>query len=615
MRGNVRGVAPAAAAVLLVSLALAGPLVAADGSAAPVTVLVSRAGGDGRGGDGNSLTPTISADGRYIAFTSRARNLDPAAPSGGLEIYLRDTVAKTTTLVSRASGASGAAADGDSGGPTISADGRYVAFHSSAGNLSPEDVAPDDVYLRDTVAKTTTLVSRASGASGAAADGESFAAAISADGRHVAFESQANNLSSADKDENSYDIFVRDLDTGLTELVSRAGGPDGAGGSDTSYEPTISGDGSRVAFFSRAPLTADDRDGENFPGDVFVRDRTASTTTLVSRATGADGAPSEVESQDPAISADGRYVAFVSDAKLTGQRGFERNVFVRDLAAATTALATVGDVDNRGRPERHPSISADGRYVAFQSAGNHLTQVDSPNRMDVFVRDMQLGLTVDASRASGELGVPGDGPSFDPSISADGAFVAFDSRATNLSGADQDKFSDVFLRRPVYAKEAPLPKCAGRTATIIGSGRSETLTGTKRSDVVLALGGDDRVSGLTGADAICAGPGRDRVEAGPNGGNGGFDLVLGGPGADRLSLGPELGTLKGGAGNDVLIGSKGGDNLYGGPGNDLLRGGPNPHYNSDFLFGGPGNDVLLGGPGPNSLRGGPGHNHLVGGNR
>ncbi len=599
-----------ATAFLVLSIALATAAVAAGDSAAPVTVLVSRAGGDGPSGDANSVTPSISADGRYVAFASRARNLVPGTEGHGLQIYVRDLVARTTTLVSRVSGVDGVAADSGATNPTISADGRYVAFSSGAENLSSEDVTYGDVFVRDLATGTTTLVSRASGLTGAAADEYSSDPAISADGRHVTFVSQANNLSAEDTDASS-DVFVRDLDTGVTELISRASGPAGAAGTDNSYEPSISGDGRYVAFYSRAPLGTDDFDEQSFPGDIFVRDRATATTILVSRASGAAGKPSDVESQEAAISADGLHVAFESDAKLTGQRGYGPNVFVRDIATGTTKLVTVGEKLMAGYSKRDPSISADGRYVAFETGGNGLTAVDTANRVDVFVRDMQRGVTVDASRAGGALGVPGDGPSFDPSISADGTYVAFDSRATNLSGSEQGDFSDVFRRRPVYAKEQPLPECAGRTATIIGTGGKDTLTGTKRSDVILGLGGDDRIRGLTGADTICAGPGRDVVDAGPNGGHGGDDLVLGGPGDDHLMLGPELGTLKGQGGNDVLIGSKGGDGLYGGAGNDILRGGPNPTYNSDFLFGGPGNDALYGGPGPDQLQGGPGHDLLV----
>ena len=602
------------AVVLLASLALISTPAAAHGAGSePHTVLVSRAGASGGGGDANSRDPSISANGRYVAFVSRAGNLDPAAPGGRQEVFVRDMKTGATSLVSRQSGAAGAVADGAASEPTISADGRYVAFRSGAENLSAEDAAVSDIFVRDTATATTLLVSRASAPGSAAANGESTSPSISADGRHVAFESSASNLSAEDVDAagEPVDIFVRDLDTGVTELVSRASGPAGAAGSEDSFNPSISADGRYVAFSSRAPLTPEDVDAEHFPEDVFVRDRATATTLLASRASGAAGKPSDVESSEAAISADGLHVAFRSDAKLTGQRLYTPNLFVRNLATATTRLVSVGLKPRAGRPFFHPSISADGRYVAFESSGDGLTEVDARNRVDVFARDMSKGITVDVSRASGSLGLPGDGPSFGASISADGAFVAFDSRATNLSGADGDDVSDVFRRSVVYAKDRPLPTCAGRPATMIGSPGRDVLKGTRRSDVILALGGADRIESFSGADTICSGPGDDVVDAGPNGEHGGADLVLGGPGEDRITLGPELGTAKGQGGDDVLIGSRGGDGLYGGSGDDVLRGGPNPIYNSDFLYGGPGNDKLFGGPGPDALHGGPGRNTIV----
>jgi Tol biopolymer transport system component len=594
-----------ALAALVLAATIVGAAVGAKGGDEPTTVLVS-AGKGGKGGDGNSLEAAISGDGRYVAFASRARNLSSAAKSGKLQIFVKDMKTGTVTLVSRTDGAAGAAADGNSYDPSISADGRYVAFASWAENLSPEDTAFNDVFVRDLTAGTTTLVSRASGPAGAAGDNESTDPAISADGRHVAFVSSANNLTADDAKTVQTDVFVRDLDANVTELVSRASGAAGAAGTDYSFEPSISSNGSRVAFSSRAQLDPEDFDEPSFPQDVFVRDRAAAITVLVSRASGPAGKPSNVESSSPAISADGTHVAFASDAKLTGQRGYDRNVFVRDLAAGTTRLVSVGDEGKAGDAKRLPSISADGRYVAFQTRSDNLSPADADARVDVFVRDMTKGLTVTVSRASGTLGVPADGPSSSASVSADGRLVAFESRATNLSSADDDRFSDVFLRRVVYAKEPALPRCAGRIATIVGTPGRDNLKGTKSKDVIVALGGDDRIRTYTKADVICAGAGRDEVDAGDNGEGGGSDLVLAGPGADHVTLGPELGRAFGEGGNDLLIGSKGGDGLYGGPGNDVLRGGPNPPYNSDFLYGGPGNDRLDGGPGPNQLYGGPG---------
>jgi Tol biopolymer transport system component len=590
--------------------AVIGALAAASGSEEPVTTLVSRAGGNGAAANSNSIQPSISADGRYVAFESRASNLAPEAKGGTIEIFVKDMQTGAVTLVSRADGPAGAVADDHAYEPSISADGRYVAFASAARNLSPDDTAFNDVYVRDLAAGTTALVSRASGAAGAAGDGESINPEISADGRHVVFSSASHNLTSDPSTAESA-VFVRDLDSGTTELVSRPSGSSGGAG-DYSQDGSISADGRYVAFSSTADLAPDDVDADSaFRQDVFVRDRATATTILASRRSGAAGAPSDVVSQEPAISADGLHVAFASDAKLTGQRGYERNVFVRDIAAGTTKLVSVGDEGRAGDARRDPSISADGRYVAFESRGNEISPVDADGRVDVFVRDMTRGISVTVSRRSGSLGLPADGSSEAASISADGHYVAFESLADNLSGATVAS-RNVFRRSVVYAKEAPLPKCKGRTATIIGTPDRDRLEGTSRKDVVIAMGGDDRIRTYSDADVICGGPGRDLIDAGDNGEGGGSDLVSGGPGADTIVLGPELGRAFGDGGNDVLVGSKGGDALYGGKGDDILRGGPNPHFNSDLLYGGPGNDRLYGGPGPNQISGGPGRDLEVG---
>jgi hypothetical protein len=177
-------------------------------------------------------------------------------------------------LVSRASGAAGVAADGVSGGASISADGRFVAFASEADNLSGEDDNTIlNVFVRDLQTGETSLVSRASGAAGAAGNGFSDTPSISADGRFVAFVSGAGNLSDAD-DDASGDVFVRDLRVHTTTLVSRATGATRAAGDRFSAEPWISADGRFVAFGSAADNLSDE-DGERV--DVFVRDLQATS--------------------------------------------------------------------------------------------------------------------------------------------------------------------------------------------------------------------------------------------------------------------------------------------------------------------------------------------------
>ncbi len=176
------------------------------------TVLVSRASGLGaNGGDGNSANVSASADGRYIAFDSLAKNLSADDGDTYQDVFVRDTATNTTTLVSRQTGTAAMnGGNGDSSEPSISADGRFVAFISNAQNLSGDDVTDYDVFVRDTVNNTTTLVSRQTGTAPMnGADGLSAGASISADGRLVAFSSNGDNLS-ADDVNSVPNIFVRD---------------------------------------------------------------------------------------------------------------------------------------------------------------------------------------------------------------------------------------------------------------------------------------------------------------------------------------------------------------------------------------------------------------------
>jgi Tol biopolymer transport system component len=188
--------------------------------------LISRASGaDGAKGNGDSFNSAISADGRFVAFDSVASNLNPADQDATDDVFMRDLQANTTTLVSRVSGAAGVKGNDTSSNPAISADGRLVVFESNSSNLDPADQdSIPDVFVRDLQVNTTTLVSRASGINGGKGDGPSVNAAISADGRFVAFDSVASNLDPADGD-TSGNVFVRDLQTNMTTLVSRASPP------------------------------------------------------------------------------------------------------------------------------------------------------------------------------------------------------------------------------------------------------------------------------------------------------------------------------------------------------------------------------------------------------
>jgi surface antigen len=443
---------------LVVFESAASNLVAGDGGGrvdvfardvnAGTTRLLSRAAtATGEIGNGESTNPDISGSGQYVTFDSRASNLDPAADADTVgDVFVRDLEAGTITLVSRAGGASGAHADGASANPAISDDGRHISFESTATNLGSDDHdAERDVYERDLVdTPKTTLISRANGAGGAPDNQEAFAPAISDDGRTVVFTSYATNLDPADSD-NGGDVFLRDGQINLTALVSRASGTVGL--KDGSQHATISGDGRYVAFTSQASKL--DPADDDKVSDVFVRDLQSGTTTLVSRADTPSGAKGNGDSWGPAISDDGRHVAFFSYSTNLdpGDSNEKTDVFVRDLQAGTTVLVSrgTGVAGVRGNGDSSgPAISRDGRYVSFESVATTLDPADPDPTMDVYVRDVQAATTTLVSRAAS--GAKGNDVSKGPAISGDGRLVSFTSSATTLDSSDPDTNWDVYVR-------------------------------------------------------------------------------------------------------------------------------------------------------------------------
>jgi Tol biopolymer transport system component len=453
-----------ALAILVVMLAPPPPASAARGE----TLLVSRASGpSGAASDGDSNFARISADGRFVVFLSHASNLSPDANPAYMNVFLRDTQTGATTLVSRATGVAGAGADDDCGNPTVSADGRFVAFDSFADDLSPDDSNSfQNVFVRDTMTNTTILVSRAAGASGAAANDASFSPAISADGHAVAFVSRADNLS-ADANILWDNVFVRDLVTNTVTFVSRATGPAGTGGDGASDSPSISSDGRFVAFESHADdLSSED---DNTLTNVFVRDTLMNTTVLVSRATGAAGAAANLGSYFAAISADGRYVAFQSGADNLSpdDNDIFQNVFVRDLTTATTVLVSRADGASGVGGDNNsykPSISADGRFVAFESGASNLSPAATDAYEEVFVRDLTSNTTTLVSRVSG-FGPVADNHSYSYgfALSGDGRFVTYESLGNNLSAEDNDAVDNVFR----FDLRGGPPHCVDLAQTVV----------------------------------------------------------------------------------------------------------------------------------------------------
>src|SRR5581483_4479049 len=264
-----------------------------------------------------------------------------------------------------------------------------------------------------------------------ATGGDSFSPAVSADGRYVAFASDATNLVPGDTN-NATDVFVHDRQAGTTTRVSVAAGGGQAG--DASFGPSLSGDGGIVAFVSRsADLVAGDTAGGE---DVFVRDLRAGKTTRVSRGGSASA---------PVVSADGRVVAFASaaSAMVPGDTNGASDVFAFDRETGATERVSVGPAGAQGdRASVAPALSADGRFVAFASDATDLVPGDTNQRSDVFVRDRRLGTTIRVSVGSGGQA---DRPSATPQVSADGRFVAFQSAADDLVPGDTNSAPDIFV--------------------------------------------------------------------------------------------------------------------------------------------------------------------------
>ncbi|HXW11042.1 MAG TPA: choice-of-anchor D domain-containing protein [Steroidobacteraceae bacterium] len=379
----------------------------------------------------------LSADGRYVVFHSYRASLVPNDRNRVADVFLRDLDHGTTRLVSGAW--NGGSANSYAVDASISADGRHAAFYSPASNLVQDDSnGAGDIFVWSREAGTLEIVSVNS--AGRPGNDESLESRISADGRYVAFTSFASNLARND-DNGRSDVFLRDRQAGYTERVSVAS--DGREAQGYSWQPSVSANGRYVAFYSTAAnLVPGDRGSA---ADVFVRDRRTRQTRRASEA--ADGTPANGYSVQPVLSANGRYVAFVSDARnlVPGDTNRVIDVFVKDLetdAVERVSVASGGAQADGASFE--PSISADGRYVAFESFASNLVAGDTNGRNDVFVHDRtthttrRVSLTADGRAANDD--------NWTPSISADGRFVAFRSDASNLAAIDGNRSSDVYVK-------------------------------------------------------------------------------------------------------------------------------------------------------------------------
>lgn len=439
---------------------------------------------DGTEANNNSGSPSISADGRYVAYGSDATNLVPGDTNGVVDIFVFDRDTNTTERVSVAS--DGTEANDHSAQPSISADGRFVTYASGASSLVPGDTGGYDIFVFDRETETTTRISVPGDATEVFY--QCFNPSISADGRFITYDSNASSLVPDDTN-GTTDVFVFDRLTNTTTRVSVAS--DGSEANDSSDDPSISADGRFVTYRSHASnLVSGDTNGT---GDVFVLDRQTGTITRVSVPTDAG----DEGGFQPEISANGQFVSYSKSLQ---------GVFVFDRLTNTTTAASEGT-------GFHSSISADGRFVTYDNVFT-----DRPNdTTDVFLFDRLTNTITTVSETNNLSG--------GPSISADGRFLAYSSNATNLVPGDTNGAHDIFV---VQIEGAPPVDGVVKD----GDDGNDILKGTHRNDVLRGHDGKDLLFGLKGDDRLDGGEGNDKIFAGT-----GDDIVLGGAGNDRIWTG------------------------------------------------------------------------------
>jgi hypothetical protein len=396
--------------------------------------------------------PSISANGRYVAFYSAASNLVPDDTNGALDVFVRDRYTGVTQRVSVSSNGvqSNSTLSSTSlevTAPSISADGRYITFVSDASNLVANDTnGKQDIFVHDRQTRQTTRVNVSSTGQQANDDSSNSpsGSVISTDGRYVAFVSSASNLVAEDTNGWS-DVFVHDRQTGQTQRVSVAS--TGTQGNFWSNDVEISADGRYVAFSSLASNFA--TGDTNQAPDVFIHDRQTGQTTRVSiSSTGVQG-DLYASSYGASLSENGRYIAFYSQASnlVTGDINGTPDVFVHDRQTGQTQRVSITSSGQEVIPGGgNPSISADGRYVAFYSVTTALIDIPQNSGFQyIFIHDRLTGQTKLVSRTGDGL-VPQNHSDVYPAISANGQYVAFGFQGA-LIPEDTNGVTDIYVQK------------------------------------------------------------------------------------------------------------------------------------------------------------------------
>lgn len=393
---------------------------------------------DGSQANGGSGGGTLSGDGSLVAFASDASNLVPRDSNGNGDVFLYHAGSRKIELLTR--DRHGGPTNGYSSAPDISASGRFVAFASSATDLvKGDDNKASDIFVLDRRSGDIEVVSVRN--NGRLGDRDSDTPRISPNGRYVAFNSKARNLSRLPDRNKKTDVFVHDRKTGKTNRVSVSSS--GEESNDHSFVVGVSNDGTRVGFLSFADnLTPKDANGGG--GDAFVYDRSKQRTILASVSS------EEKQSSDSGIatdlSSDGRYVVFYSTGEklVPDDTNEESDVFLRDLETGTTERVSVASGGEQANSYSHneAQIDASGCLITFDSAASNLVPDDNAD-IDIFVRDRCNDETTRMSVRPD--GTEENGYSFRPDIAPDGSAVTFGTEATNLGGEDTNEADDVFL--------------------------------------------------------------------------------------------------------------------------------------------------------------------------
>jgi len=436
-------------AALASSLAFSGVAGAFDAAAAHPRTTRESVSSTGAPAVGTIQTGSLSANGRYVVFSSTAANLTGV---GGMHVYRHDRSTGATVLVTVAKTGSPSTAGGFAA--SISADGRFVSFASQGSDFVDGDTnGLLDIFLRDMNSGTTAMVSASqTGAPadlGAIVNNVAGKREISDDGRYVAFTSSATNLVPTPNNGKSQ-VYVKDMATGLVTRASVDGS--NAAGNDASSGATLSGNGRVVAYLSLAANFSSL--STSHTTQLFVRDLDAGSTTLESVTTAGSAVVSQPVAA-PALSFDGHFVAFESRAQLE-PRDRDVNtfdVFLRDRVLHTTVLASLSPNVASGADSRAPSISADGRWVAFQSIDNMLVSGDANGMIDVFLYDRSTEAVTLVS--VNDAGQQANAPSTGASVSADGRFVVLQTTASNLVTSPSSTGAQLYTR-DTRSNEAPV---------------------------------------------------------------------------------------------------------------------------------------------------------------